>query len=321
MKRARLAVLLVLLAVPAAAPAQEQDTLPERPAPKAGCGPALNLGAGCAGLSIGNSHRWSGVRINFIDRRVERINGLNVTFWRSKHNKWAEVNGLSVGILPEGGWYRGVQVGVLGVIARQASTGLTASGLGTVAGTTAEGLNVGGLATVAGTRMTGVNVAGLATVAGTELEGVSVAGLASVAGTRMAGISVAGLAVVAGTEARGIVAAGLSVVAGTTLRGIGVAGLSTVGGTGIEGLGAAIAHVRGGEYIEGVAVSLWNRTDDLTGVAVGFANTVEYEQRGLTIGLFNYAEELHGVQLGVINIAANNRGIFKMLPLVNLHFD
>ncbi len=75
MTRAGLTVLLILAVTPAAV-AQEHDTLPEPPEPKAGCGAALNIGPGCSGLSIGNSHRWNGLRINFMDRHVEQINGI-----------------------------------------------------------------------------------------------------------------------------------------------------------------------------------------------------------------------------------------------------
>ena len=44
----------------------------------------------------------------------------------------------------------------------------------------------------------------------------------------------------------------------------------------------------------------------LTGVSVSAVNYVDGTQRGLSIGLFNYAETLHGVQLGLLNYAGNN---------------
>ena len=42
---------------------------------------ALNLGVNDIGLSIGNSRRWAGLRINFQDNRVERVTGVGVTIW------------------------------------------------------------------------------------------------------------------------------------------------------------------------------------------------------------------------------------------------
>src|SRR5690606_9367185 len=43
---------------------------------------SVDLGAANAGLSIGNSPVWTGVRINWRDRDVQRVNGLNITIWR-----------------------------------------------------------------------------------------------------------------------------------------------------------------------------------------------------------------------------------------------
>ena len=43
-------------------------------------------------------------------------------------------------------------------------------------------------------------------------------------------------------------------------------------------------------------------------------------QAGLSIGIYNSARVLNGLQLGVLNRAQNNRGIWRMLPLVNAHF-
>jgi hypothetical protein len=71
---------------------------------------------------------------------------------------------------------------------------------------------------------------------------------------------------------------------------------------------------------EGFFVSaLYTRTRYLTGVAVAPYNRVRALQVGLAIGVVNDATELHGVQLGVINIARNNRGWRRVLPLLNLH--
>ena len=39
-----------------------------------------------------------------------------------------------------------------------------------------------------------------------------------------------------------------------------------------------------------------------------------------SIGIVNYAGELDGLQLGLINIAGNNSGWKRILPIVNAHF-
>lgn len=59
----------------------------------------------------------------------------------------------------------------------------------------------------------------------------------------------------------------------------------------------------------------------LSGVSISAYNRVIAVQRGLTIGLLNYARELHGFQVGVVNVAGNNRGLARVLPLVNFHPD
>jgi hypothetical protein len=54
--------------------------------------------------------------------------------------------------------------------------------------------------------------------------------------------------------------------------------------------------------------------------AAGF-NYVKGEQRGLTIGVVNYARQLHGVQIGVVNYARNNPPGLRVLPLINVNLS
>ena len=51
------------------------------------------------------------------------------------------------------------------------------------------------------------------------------------------------------------------------------------------------------------------------GVSVSAVNAMLGQQRGLTIGIVNYARELDGMQFGLINIARN--ASVKFLPIVN----
>jgi hypothetical protein len=75
-----------------------------------------------------------------------------------------------------------------------------------------------------------------------------------------------------------------------------------------------------GSSIRGLAISpIRTRTWDLRGVSVAGYNRIKGEQHGLTVGIYNYAKRLHGVQLGLINNARNNRGLLRVLPLVNVH--
>ena len=157
-------VLACLLATPVLLLAQEDE---ERPPPDLSEGSALNLGVGNSGLSIGNSSWWNGVRINFRDRAIRRINGVNLTIWQSDSRtmEFGTVNGLAIGGVPEAGYLNGVSVG-LGVIAHQRAAGVNLGLLGLITdGEGAWGLNIGGLGAVADGGMNGINVGGLGLVA------------------------------------------------------------------------------------------------------------------------------------------------------------
>ena len=107
--------LLVFGAVPSADAQRRRDEDPDENQEKVidstpGHG-LLNLGVNNTGLSIGNSARWNGLRINFRDRGVQRLNGINLSIWKAANdaNRQARMHGLNVGIVgPEGGYLRGV---------------------------------------------------------------------------------------------------------------------------------------------------------------------------------------------------------------------
>ena len=82
-----------------------------------------------------------------------------------------------------------------------------------------------------------------------------------------------------------------------------------MGGKEVQGVVVAPAyfHLAAGGRLEGVSVSAFNR--------------VLGEQRGLAIGLLNYASRLHGVQIGLVNWADNNPAGLKVLPVANAHFE
>jgi hypothetical protein len=156
-------------------------------------GSALNLGVRCSGLSFGNSHWWNGLRFNALDRDVERINGINVTFWRHEDNDRAEYNGLSVGVVPDGGSFRGLTIGIGGAVADHGFTGLNIGGLGLISNGTVTGVNVAGLGLVANGSLTGINIGGLGAVAEGDMLGINLGGLGAVSSGSIAGISVGGL--------------------------------------------------------------------------------------------------------------------------------
>jgi len=112
-------------------------------------------------------------------------------------------------------------------------------------------------------------------------------------------------------------AAGIPVTYGTALFGLKDRGHLAPGETiAVLGAGARDAH--------GALVSAgWTRLEHgtLHGFSMGAFNQLKGVQRGLAIGIVNYAEELHGVQVGLINIARNNSSATRVLPIVNVHRD
>ncbi len=320
------------------------DTLP---------GWAINLGVHRVGLSLGNSARWNGIRINLSDRAVREVNGLNVTLWKPRENRFAVYRGIGVGLAPYGASFTGLTVGLGGVVAEGTLRGVSIAGLGVVAQGDMYGINVSGLGTVSQGDMAGVNLSGLGTVAQRDMAGINVAGLGTVAQGDMRGLNVAGLGTVAEGDMEGINIGGLAAVAQGGMRGLSVGGLAVVAEEGVSGLTVAGLAIVGLESVRGIAVTLgavesassvrglavagyrikspdvrgfvipvaWLRAEALRGVSISAYNRVLASQRGLTIGLVNYARELHGFQLGVLNIAGNNRGVARVLPVMNAHLE
>jgi len=89
------------------------------------------------------------------------------------------------------------------------------------------------------------------------------------------------------------------------LRGFAVGGYK-VEARDMKGLAASVARIK---------------TSAMTGVSIGAYNEIRGRQTGLSIGLFNTADELKGVQIGLLNRARNNPPPFRLLPLINVHFD
>ena len=103
------------------------------------------------GLSFGNSTEFTGLRFDFRDRQVHYIRGMNVTLWAPRQdNKDSKIDGISFGLMPGGGYLRGIQVGLLGVGAEKTMLGINIGGLGIGSGEDLKGLNIDGLGLGAG---------------------------------------------------------------------------------------------------------------------------------------------------------------------------
>lgn len=297
---------------------------------------ALHLAVHDVGISFGNAPRVHGLRLNWRDRGVREVNGIHLSaigctgepgaFYRgialsfggSPRFGGAEFDGLGLGLwqieaersrgfLIGGGFANvadavGVQIGVLGlslVRARGLQLG-TAVGYGSLGGITVAALGA------RAQEMVGINVSGLAVIGDQRLFGFNAAGIGVLAENETAGINVAPM--VGAKRVTGLTTGAL--IIGSEVTGVSAGGI--VGRSPWAPGSVPASRVRG------IAAGLL-MSGDLAGISVAGVNYVPGAQHGVSIAIANKAGELHGVQIGLINIAHNNQGIFRTLPVLNVH--
>jgi len=287
---------------------------------------ALNLTIKDYGLSIGNSKRVNGIRINLIDHNLEKVNGLNLTFWLPKENPNAVINGLALGLIsPAAKEINGFAFGP--GVASSKFRGISFGVIG-VGGEDLGGIVLGGVG-VGCKKLSGFGL-GLIGVGSEDIEGIAIGGL-GVGSQRIRGFSI-GLLGVGCEDASGIVIGGLGVgaqklsgfscgvlgVGGQELSGIFFGGLG-IGSQKLTGLGIGLGGI-GGEEITGVALGgLVLKCERLKYLGTGaYLNAKSIT--GISIGILNITRQLHGIQLGLINYAGNNPKFLRILPLINMHF-
>lgn len=305
-----------------------------------------------AGLGFGNLSKFTGIRFNFADKKVEKITGINTTVWQSKHEEDQSgiVNGLSLGVPLAMGHdeQNGLSLGILGVAAKKNLNGINIGGLGAGAGENVSGINVGGLGIGAGGNLTGVTIGGIGAGsggnvtgfnfggvgigAGENLTGVTLAGVGMGAGGNVTGLSIAGVGLGAGENLSGISFALGGIGAGKKLTGITVAGIGVGAGEELKGIAAAVIGV-GAPKVRGLAVALAVGGLDLKGIMIAPAyfrvgggtrddeNGVKVEEEGVVSGLsvsaFNQIKgEQKGVALGILNYTKRIKGF--QLGVINI---
>lgn len=310
------AMLLFIMSVIQQAP---QDTA-RAPAPGSF---ALGIGLGHTGVSLGNSRRWNGIRVNFRDAGVDRVNGVLLTLWKARQggNRDARYTGLSLGLVgPEGGRLRGINLGVIGVLAYRDMTGLNIGGGGLVSEGAVRGLSVGGLGIYARTGIQGATAAPLAVVSRGNIAGVTVGGLGIVSGGDLKGLNIGGLGIYARGKVAGVSVAPLGIVGRDQILGLNLSAIAVSGRGRVGGLSVAGLVVSSAASVEGIAMAGYRvETPTLRGLSIAPYNRIRGDQHGITIGILNHARELHGLQLGLINHAGNNPGPLRWLPLLNFH--
>ncbi len=128
--------------------------------PLAGQSRSLDLTVNGVGLSIGDSRRVTGLRLNFRDREREEVIGANVTIWSPYKENRGVVRGLALGF-PATGAHRidGIAAGIVGVAAFEAIRGLGVGGIGLDVGEDMRGIALGGIGMGVGQDLRGVGVA------------------------------------------------------------------------------------------------------------------------------------------------------------------
>ncbi|HMJ70978.1 MAG TPA: hypothetical protein VK508_18885 [Cyclobacteriaceae bacterium] len=305
------------------------------------------------GIGFGNLPTFTGVRFNFKDRDVEKINGLNVTIWQTKNDsdQTGTVNGISFGLPMAMGHenQNGISVGVFGVAATKNLSGINIGVLGAGAGHNMTGLNVGGLGIGTGQDLRGINIGGLGAGAGGDVVGVNLGGLGIGAGGSLSGFSFGGLGVGSGGNVNGIALAGVGIGAGEDLtgfsfalvgigagqriRGINIAGVGI--GAGEEMVGINVAGVGvGSPKVKGLAIALAVGGVEVTGIMIapaffrvgggenrdedGVVSSEDGVMKGLSISAYNRIKgEQRGVALGVVNYTKRIKGVqFGLINIV-----
>ena len=323
--------------------------------PALGSAQGLDLTINHVGLAIGDIPEVTGLRLNYRDRNLRRVDGVNVTIWMpyDDDNMRGVVRGVALGLpmtgarnidglalgvfgvgaqdrirgigfapigMGSGGSLEGLMIGGIGAGTGGSITGIGVGGIGLGSGGRMKGLFVGGIGVGSGEDVEGIIIGGVGVGAGRDLTGISISGIASGAGRDVLGLTVAGIAAGAGGDLTGITIAGIAAGAGGTLKGITIAGVAA-GAPRLRGV-ALSPIAAGGQDVKGLVVAgAYMKIDkgEFTGLTASSFNHIRGVQNGLAIGLLNYADELHGLQLGLINIARNNPSGARVLPVANWH--
>ena len=282
---------------------------------------SLDLGVDEVGISLGNSPRWTGLRINAVDRDLEYVRGVNLTLWKPHDPVDGSVDGVGLGLWgPAADELNGVHVGLVQVDAYRSLTGV-GLGLGVTAGRTSDwdedetgpgslrGLMVGVVGIGAGQDIEGVAIGGIGAGAGGDLTGIVIGGIGMGAGGSAKGLLVGGLGAGVGEDLSGIAAGGLGFGVGGDARGLVAAGLGAgIGGgfTGISlsGVGTGVSHDVLGFMISGLGHGVGGdfRGISLAGAGAGVGS--DFTGISASLGGLGVGDVLKGFHVAGLGIAA-----------------
>ena len=300
---------------------------------------SLDIGPAGYGLSIGNSSRFTGLRINAVDRQVEQVNGLNLTLWNPGENPEAVYNGIAVGLIgTKSRWINGIALSGIGVNAREHLRGIAVGTLGVGAGEL-TGVAAGLIMVDIKQRIRGTAMAGFWTGDCQQLEGLAMSPGAAM-GKNVKGVCIGGL-FAAGTESltglslslggtysarlRGMAIGGLG-GGGEDLRGI-IAGGFFVACQKLDGVASSLGGI-GGESLDGIMLAGLGlgASERIRGIGIGGCLVFAPEATGITVGALNglyidridledflhfrmVNQQFTGLAIGLVNYSARLRGV------------
>jgi hypothetical protein len=261
---------------------------------------SLDIAASGYGLSIGNSKRITGIRINAVDRQVEQVNGLNLTLWNPGKSPDAVYNGIALSLIgTKAQRINGTALSGIGVNASEHLTGIAAGMLGVGAGSL-TGVAAGLITVDIKERVRGISIAGMWTRDCMQLDGLVISPGAAVA-KNVRGATIGGVGAAGGQSLTGL-SLGVGGFYSAHLRGVGIGGVGG-GGEELRGIfaGGLFVGTRNLDGIAGTLGGIGGETLDgvmLAGLGLGAAERI----RGVAIGsLLVFAPDVTGLMAGAIN--------------------
>lgn len=214
---------------------------------------SLNIPFRKYGLSIGNSVIFNGIRINFIDKDVQQINGLNLAGWTKDNGVNEVVNGFNIGIIPNSRLSRAITIGLYG----------------------AGGDKINGF------------VYGTVAVGSKTINGISIAGLINASAGDLTGISLAGIGIFTHKTINGIAISVPFINAEENINGVAIDAGYIQSKKIFRGLAITTGYLNASKY-RGVSFSSYSRFGCMSGLSFALFNHTS-ELHGLQVGLLNYA--------------------------------
>ena len=287
---------------------------------------SIDLTVNDIGLSVGDSPRTIGLRLNYLDRQMVEVKGINATIWGSE--RVGDVGGLALGLpVTAARTITGVGASVVGVRAADSLRGIMIGGAWLEAG---RGRRPGDLDVPRG-GIDGVAIAPAMIVRDGRLRGIAVGGaivnrptngsareLTGIQGLTVAagwadtdgplkGLTVAGI-YADGESAKWVSLAGLALTARGDVDGISTGGVAVAGGH-IRGLTIASGVVHSKSDIAGVSITggLLSARSDIRGINIAAIAAAREAINGVTAtGLSISARQIRGVAITGVTTAARD---------------